>query len=299
MHRFVSRSGFPKLSEVLMPSDESMAPDVRPLILIANDQEWTGRAIESILGANGYRVVHAYTARDALALAAETRPDLVLLDQQLPDLPGTEVCRQLRADPRFGPSLPIIITTAGPSGRPQRMNAYAAGAWEFYGQPLDAEALLHKLTVYLAAHDEAQRLRDVALIDDATGLYNQAGLARRATELIAEARRIGRAITCVGWSLQDVADVDMTARAASQFRACGRAADILGRLDNGAFAVVAGGVSQAGAARLGSRFQEILAKALGVDINQVRTTIVSGGDPNELPPDGEHLVKQLGMAFAA
>jgi CheY-like chemotaxis protein/GGDEF domain-containing protein len=279
--------------------DESTAPDARPLILIANDQEWTGRAVESILGAHGYRVVHAYTGHDALALADRTDPDLVLLDQQLPDLPGTDVCRQLRADPRFGPSLPIIITTAGPSGRPQRMNAYAAGAWEFYGQPLDSEALLHKLSVYLAAHDEARRLRHGALIDDTTGLYNQSGLTRRATELIAEARRIHRAIACVGWSLTDDADLTKTTHAVAAFRACGRAADVLGRLDSGAFAVVAAGIGSAGAGSLASRFQEVLARAIGAGVEQVRTTIVVGDDSGALPSDGEQLLKQLGVAFAA
>src|ERR1019366_9632360 len=94
-----------------------------PLVLIANDQEWTGRAVESILVATGYRVVHALTATQALEVARRVSPDLAILDLQLPDFSGVEVCRQLRSDPQFGPSLPIIITTAGPSGRPQRATA--------------------------------------------------------------------------------------------------------------------------------------------------------------------------------
>ena len=282
-----------------MLPDESTSAEARPLVLIANDQEWTGRAIESILGANGYRVVHAYTAHDALALAERTDPDLVMLDQQLPDLPGTDVCRQLRANPRFGPGLPIIITTAGPSGRPQRMNAYAAGAWEFYGQPLDSDALLHKLGVYLAAHDETRKLRLGALIDERTGLYNQSGLSRRATEIISEARRIGRAIACVGWTLADDTDAAKAPAAATAFRSCGRAADALGRLDSGTFAAVAAGIGAGGAQRMASRFQAVLAEAIGSAVDQIRTTIVAGDDPAELPLDGDHLLRQLTVAFAA
>jgi DNA-binding response OmpR family regulator len=280
-------------------TDVSTATDTRPLILIANDQEWTGLAVESILGAHGYRVVHAYTGHDALALAARTDPDLVLLDQQLPDLPGTDVCRLLRADPRFGPTLPVIITTAGPSGRPQRMTAYGAGAWEFYGQPLDSDALLHKMGVYIAAYTESRRLRHNALIDDATGLYNQSGLMHRATELIADARRIGRAVACVAWSLTTDAAATRTGDAATAFRSSGRASDILGRLDSGAFAVVAAGIGTVGAGRLASRFRELFAHVIGIDVDEIRATVVAGDDPSELPADGQQLLKQLEVAFAA
>src|SRR5512147_2736564 len=167
------------------------APSECPLVLIANDQEWTARAIESILAAKGYRVLRTFTAGETLKLARVVDPDLVILDRQLPDFSGVEVCRQLRADERFGAALPIVVTTAGPSGRQQRLAANEAGALEFFGQPLDSEALLHKISVYLAGYREVKRLRQGALIDQVTGLYSRVGLSRRATEVLSEARRAG------------------------------------------------------------------------------------------------------------
>ena len=146
-------------------------PSESPLVLIANDQEWTARAIESILAAKGYRVLRTFTAQETLKLARVVDPDLVILDQQLPDFSGVEVCSQLRADERFGAALPIIITTAGPSGRQQRLAANEAGAWEFFGQPLDAESLLHKISVYLASYLAVKRLRHGALIDEVRFLF--------------------------------------------------------------------------------------------------------------------------------
>ncbi|MGH7593037.1 MAG: response regulator, partial [Gemmatimonadales bacterium] len=116
-----------------MLGDPTRSADEPRLILIANDQEWTSRAVESILAANGYQVVRASTALQAMDLLETHQPDLLILDLQLPDYSGTELCRRLRADPRFGQFLPVIITTAGPSGREQRLAAYQAGAWEFYG----------------------------------------------------------------------------------------------------------------------------------------------------------------------
>ncbi|HEY4320813.1 MAG TPA: response regulator [Gemmatimonadales bacterium] len=270
-----------------------------PLVLIANDQEWTARAVESILAASGYRVTHAHTATDAIRAAAETDPDLVILDQQLPDFSGIEVCRQLRADPRFGASLPIIITTAGPSGRPQRLNAYAAGAWEFYGQPLDAEALLQKLSVYVAAYQDTRRLRGFALIDSETGLYSRAGLAHRATELIGEARRMGRAVACVGWSLLGDDDQQRERATTEAFRVNGRAADALGRLGQAEFAAVAAGTSSDGADRMASRFRDVLAAAAGVTIDRVRSTVVAVEDPTQLPSTGDQLLVQLAHSLAA
>ena len=57
-------------------------------------------------------------ARQALHRARTAQPDLVILDAQMPDMHGTEVCRDAaRGSPRFSPAVPIIITTAGPSGR--------------------------------------------------------------------------------------------------------------------------------------------------------------------------------------
>src|SRR5690606_12639132 len=111
-------------------------------------------------------------------------PHVFILDHQLPDISGLEVCRQLREHPQFGASAPIVITTAGPSGRTQRMAAHEAGAWEFYGQPLDGEALLHKVRVFIESRRELLRVAQEGLIDRSSGLYNRLGLERRTGELV-------------------------------------------------------------------------------------------------------------------
>jgi PleD family two-component response regulator len=279
-----------------VPSTEA---DAAPLIMIANDQEWTARAVESILESAGYRVAHAYTAREVLTMVAACDPDLLILDQQLPDFSGADVCRELRADPRFGALLPIIITTAGPSGRPQRLNAYAAGAWEFYGQPLDAEALLQKISVYLAAYRETRRLRRSAMIDDHTGLYSRPGLARRATELIAEARRVGRAFACIAWSIPGLESAEVMVGVAAAFRASGRAADALAHLGGGTLAVVAPGTNSGDATRLAERMGRVIATAAGITADRVRAMVIAADQPESLPSDGDQLLDQVTLALAS
>src|SRR6478736_599769 len=178
-----------------MANHEKAAPT--PLVLIANDQEWSARSLESILGPSGYSVVRAYTGQQALERARTAQPDLIILDAQMPDVHGFEICRLLRSDPRFSATTPIIITTSGPSGRTQRLEAYRAGAWEFLGQPLDGESLLLKLATFLQCKIQVDVLREENLLDSGTGLYNMRGLARRAKEIGADALRRREALSCV------------------------------------------------------------------------------------------------------
>src|SRR4026208_2595696 len=135
------------------PNPEPVAsnPDGRrpSRILIPTDPAWAARSIESILVAEGYEVQRAYTGRQALQRALELPPDLIILDNQMPEVSGAGVCGRLRRDPRTGHATPILLSTAGPAGRQQRIEAYRAGAWEFYGQPLDPEILLLKIRLYL------------------------------------------------------------------------------------------------------------------------------------------------------
>jgi diguanylate cyclase (GGDEF)-like protein len=234
-----------------------------PLVLIANDQEWSARSLESILGPNGYAVVRAYTGQQALERARTSQPDLIILDAQMPDLHGFEVCRALRSDPRFSATTPIVITTSGPSGRTQRLEAYRAGAWEFLGQPLDGEALLLKLNTFLQSKREVDGLREENLLDPGSGLYNMRGLSRRAREIGAEAFRRRDPVACVVFSpdLEEeeavAEDEEETRRMSDQvallFRQSGRASDAIGRLGVSEYGVIAPATGPEAAVRLARR----------------------------------------------
>src|SRR5918997_7097058 len=231
-----------------------------PLVLIANDQEWSARSLESILGPSGYSVVRAYTGQQALERARTAQPDLIILDAQMPDVHGFEICRMLRTDPRFSATTPIVITTSGPSGRTQRIEAYRAGAWEFLGQPLDGEALLLKLGTFLQCKLEVDGLRDENLLDPGTGLYNMRGLSHRAGEIGADAFRRRDPLACVvlspepeGNGISEPSDEEIQ-RIAEQvgqlFKRTGRASDAIGRLGHSEFALIAPATSNEGALRL-------------------------------------------------
>jgi diguanylate cyclase (GGDEF)-like protein len=237
-----------------------------PLVLIANDQEWSARSLESILAPNGFAVLRAYTGQQALDRARTAQPDLIILDAQMPDMHGVEVCRALKEDPRYSGTIPIIITTSGPSGRAQRLEAYRAGAWEFLGQPLDGEALLLKLQTFIRAKFEIDRVRDESLLDQLTGLYNMRGLAKRAREIGSEAFRRHHALACIVFSpdpetaTSDSSDQiseehasKVAERVGEIIRQRGRASDAIGRLGRSEFAVIAPATEAEGAVRLMQR----------------------------------------------
>lgn len=246
---------------------EQPLPSRPPLVLIANDQEWSARSLESILGPAGYAVLRAYTGRQALDIARNAQPDAVILDYKMPDLDGIEVCRLLQNDSRFSRLTPIIVTTSSVTGRTQRLAAYDAGAWEFCSQPLDADALLFKLGTFVRAKHEADRAREESLLDQITGLYNMRGLARRAREIGAEAYRRSDPLACIAFapepsqaplteSLVDQIAERIVGHLGEIVRKTGRVSDAIGRLGQSEFAIIAPATEAAGAVRLAERIRE-------------------------------------------
>lgn len=235
-----------------------------PLVLIANDQEWSTRSLESVLGPQGFASVRAYTGRQALELARRVHPDVIIVDAGMPDISGIEICQRLRDDLEFPRSTPVVVTTAGPASRAQRIEALRAGAWEFLSQPIDAEALLLKLELFVEARREIDRSREESLLDSPTGLYNVRGLARRAREIGAESTRRGAPLACV--AISPVPDPDATsegeleARIAEHVsdvcRRTARSSDAVGRLGRAEFAIIAPSTDHDGALRLVQRLKE-------------------------------------------
>lgn len=84
-------------------------PPDGPVVLVVDDNEVNRRLARDVLRAAGFRTVEAETGRDAVAVARDARPALVLLDIRLPDLDGTEVVGLLKAQM---PELPVVALTS-------------------------------------------------------------------------------------------------------------------------------------------------------------------------------------------
>lgn len=120
-------------------------------VLVADDEKNMRWVLAQALEAEDFEVVQAADGREALAAAADTEPDLMILDHRMPKPDGMEVLRRLRAG---GNKVPIIMLTAHGDVE-QAVEAMKAGATEYLTKPFDLEEL--KLAI-----EKALRMRGLA-----------------------------------------------------------------------------------------------------------------------------------------
>jgi two-component system, cell cycle response regulator DivK len=109
-------------------------------ILVVEDNEKNMKLLRDVLGATGYRTLEASTGGQALMLATEHRPALVLMDVRLPDMDGVETLSRLRMDERTA-SIPVLAITAQ-AMKGDRGRFAEAGFDGYLSKPLDIDELL-------------------------------------------------------------------------------------------------------------------------------------------------------------
>ena len=116
-------------------------------ILVVEDQMDNRQILRDLLGNAGYSLVEAENGEEALAAVAKQRPDLILMDLQLPIMDGYEATRRLKSDPATK-AIPIIVVTSyalsGDEGK-----ARAAGCDAYVTKPYSPRLLLAKIKEFL------------------------------------------------------------------------------------------------------------------------------------------------------
>ena len=112
-------------------------------ILIVEDQEDNRRILRDVLSTMGYDLIEAFNGEDAVRLAQGERPDLILMDIQLPIMDGYEATRRIKATPELN-SIPIIaVTSYALSGDDTK--ARAAGCDAYVAKPFSPRQMLAKV----------------------------------------------------------------------------------------------------------------------------------------------------------
>jgi DNA-binding response OmpR family regulator len=126
-------------------SSPSSEPDCRRLILIVDDEPSVRAMVHASIRVKEtrYRAIEAGNAADALVVARQQRPDVVLLDVALPDHDGFWVCRQLKSNAETSQILVIMVTAMGLAS--DRDLALQAGADGYIVKPFSPRALLREL----------------------------------------------------------------------------------------------------------------------------------------------------------
>jgi two-component system, cell cycle response regulator DivK len=118
-------------------------------ILVVEDQEDNRRILRDLLTAQGFEMVEAHDGESAHPLASKERPDLILMDIQLPGLDGYEATRRIKADSALKGIPVIVVTSYALSG--DEAKARAAGCDDYVAKPYSPRQLLAKIRQYLPA----------------------------------------------------------------------------------------------------------------------------------------------------
>jgi CheY-like chemotaxis protein len=116
-------------------------------VLVVEDSDAIRAAFTILLEESGYAVAAAANGAEALRLAEERSPDLVLLDLGLPDMPGLDVARRLKTVPATS-SVPIVALT-GRDEASDRDALMAAGCAAYLVKPVDTHRLIESLPGYI------------------------------------------------------------------------------------------------------------------------------------------------------
>ncbi len=109
-------------------------------ILIVDDEPQATTLLEMLLSSRGYKTFAVNESSEAIQVARETDPDLIILDLMMPEPDGFKVCRMLRADSRFMLT-PILIITAL-DDTDSRIVAFGAGADDYLIKPYNVDELV-------------------------------------------------------------------------------------------------------------------------------------------------------------
>ena len=117
------------------------------LILVIEDQEDNRRILRDLLTNSGYEVIEEVNGENGVTSAERHRPDLILMDVQLPGINGYEATRRIKANPDLKQIPIIIVTSYALSG--DDVKAFAAGCDAYISKPFSPRKLLAKIRTYV------------------------------------------------------------------------------------------------------------------------------------------------------
>ena len=133
---------------------------MRYKILIVDDEADSLAVYKGMLEAEGFSVVQARSAREALLAAVDSRPDLVLSDVAMPDEDGVALCRRLKSDRRTC-AVPVILISGVHTGEADQTEGIEEGADDYLPRPCSAGFLFAKIRAVLRRYSVPEELKEV------------------------------------------------------------------------------------------------------------------------------------------
>jgi two-component system, cell cycle response regulator len=169
-------------------------------ILLIDDTKSVHPLVISLLAEEPVTIHSAFDAQSGMVLAASLKPDLILLDVEMPAVDGFEACRRLKADPATE-SIPVIFLTAR-AATEEMVRGLELGAIDYVTKPFKLSELLSRVRSALRTSHLIRLLEEKALIDSLTGLGNRAMFDERFAAEVSLRIRFLTPLSCI------VLDVD-------------------------------------------------------------------------------------------
>ena len=272
------------------------------------------RVMRRFLGSTGYEIFEAGNGEDALATAARERPDVILLDRQIPVLDGYGVLAAVRDDPELQ-DVPVVLVTS--HGEPHDVaEGLRRGAHDYLRKPFEQAELVARVQAAMrtkAVRDELRarnaELERLVSTDLLTGMLNHGAIVEHIRAVISRTRRHGVPLSVVLLDVEDLGAVnaahghaagDAVLRAvARRVRGVMREEDACGRWSGDEFLVVAPDTEADGVAALVDRLAVAAAtEPVAVESGDVTVVVSAGATTWAEGDDLEALVRRAEQALA-
>jgi two-component system cell cycle response regulator len=282
-------------------ADGQPAPPAERRLLIVEDSPTMRRVIRRFLDSTGYAMFEAGNGEEALAVARRERPDVILLDRQIPVLDGYGVLAALRDDPDLE-DVPVVLVTS--HGEPEDVaEGLRRGAHDYLRKPFEQPELAARVQAAMrtkAVRDELRarnaQLERLVSTDVLTGALNRGAITEVLRAFVSRSRRHGTPLSAVLLDVEGLGAVNaehghaagdaVLRTVARRVRDVMREEDACGRWSGDELLVVAPDTGAEGAAALVERLAAAAGGPVSVDSGEVAVAVWAGaatwGDDEDL-----------------
>jgi two-component system cell cycle response regulator len=177
---------------------------MKDTVLIVDDSPHMHKIVGAYLHDEQIVLQSAYDGETAISAAAERRPSLILLDVDMPQLDGFEVCRRLRANPATH-DMPVMFVTADGS-LSDKVKGLNLGAVDYITKPFKPEELQARVQAALRSR---RQLAATSLVDRISGMWNESYLQQHLPAQLSLARRSGKPLACVAANIDGLQRINL------------------------------------------------------------------------------------------
>jgi diguanylate cyclase (GGDEF)-like protein len=249
-------------------------------LLIIDDSPAIHTLVKSQLGGR-FEILSSYDGATGLAMAAEQRPEIILLDLDLPGVGGSEACERLKANPTTE-KIPVLVLSAQEE-TDVKVRVLDAGAADYLSKPFDSKELAARVEAALRARRAADEAARFSMVDRLTGLFDRRYFELQVDAELARSRRWAQPLGCLLIGIDGLPAISLQRGKAGLDRCVAgvgeavqhscRRCDVACRFAEDEFAVLALGADAAAMQRLAERVGESLQRGAAGGAASVRVSM--------------------------